>query len=169
MSTSPTSLLSQHLAAESRRWALIHDHHRHPSFSSSSSSSSSSPALSRRSSVSSLASEPTIQAALQLRNDLLATTTQQHQQQRVYASLDAAVEAGDRAVRAAMDREAALGLSVRTLTTMTPGKLYENEEDDEIVEYTAEELAELEREREKGRGRVDAAACGGGGGYVAAG
>ncbi|KAI1081213.1 hypothetical protein F5B20DRAFT_78465 [Whalleya microplaca] len=117
-------MLSLYLQAESQRWAAAQQQHSYnypasPSSTISDSDSIFSASRSRRSSVSSVASED------------LQAPAQQFEQPRdvngapitVYASLAQAAQRSAQAVEAP-----------RRL--VTPGKLYENEEDDdEIVEY----------------------------------
>ncbi|KAI1502819.1 hypothetical protein F5X99DRAFT_144157 [Biscogniauxia marginata] len=147
--TSPPSMLSLHIQAESLRWAATTTRARsqHPSppssFLSSSSSSSSTNtndyyddgaslfshgALTRRSSISSLFSDDAQQqqqlAAAAPPPPLFPWQQGQRDAQPVatYASLDAAVAQSTAAVEA---------LAPRRL--VTPGKLYENEEDDDEI------------------------------------
>ncbi|KAI1639616.1 hypothetical protein F4809DRAFT_638422 [Biscogniauxia mediterranea] len=130
-------MLSLHIQAESLRWASSQNQNRsrYPSSCCSSSTSystlddsaslfSHSP-LTRRSSISSLFSDA--EADAHLPPQLAAPPLWQQQQQReaavtTYTSLDAAVAQSTAAVEALVPRR-----------LVTPGKLYENEEDDDEI------------------------------------
>ncbi|KAI0595905.1 hypothetical protein F4775DRAFT_594874 [Biscogniauxia sp. FL1348] len=135
-------MLSLHIQAESLRWASSQNRSHYPSSCCSSSSSSSSTLddsaslfsqspLSRRSSMSSLFSDA--EADAHLPPQLAAPPLWQQQREAAvttYTSLDAAVAQSTAAVEA---------LAPRRL--VTPGKLYENEEDDDEIISAEDESA----------------------------
>ncbi|CAJ2502809.1 Uu.00g102030.m01.CDS01 [Anthostomella pinea] len=125
-------MLSQHIKAESRRWAAEQQQH-HPAPSSVSSSASSvfsaladNSTRSRRSSISSIASEDAAAAAAQQQAAAQFQQPLDHNGApiTVYSSLEEAVAQSSARYEADAPRR-----------LVTPGKLYENEEDDdEIIE-----------------------------------